>query len=143
MGSPLLGQHDLRQGMSSFQKFIFTIFIFISNSFLYFILILILYIFILISFVSRVLQVYSEFKDNLATARQLFNNDLTTPPNFNRVSAITPSISGLYNGNALKALYDLGYRNLVSMSLFCSYPSPLTSRSPSYFSTSFFSYSLG
>jgi hypothetical protein len=59
-------------------------------------------------------QVYQEWYLNNATALELFDNDLSTPPNFNRVSAITPSISGLFNGAALQAMWDLGFRNLVN-----------------------------
>jgi hypothetical protein len=66
--------------------------------------------------------VYQEWSLNNGTALQLFNNNTATPPNFNRVSVITPSISGLFNGQALQAMWDLGFRNLVSTSLYFSLP---------------------
>jgi hypothetical protein len=55
--------------------------------------------------------VYNEWFDNNATALELFDNDLTNPI-FNQHSVITPSISGLFNGEALHAMADIGIQNV-------------------------------
>jgi hypothetical protein len=61
-------------------------------------------------------KVYSEWSLNNGTALELFANNLSNP-NFNRESVITPSISGLFNGEALRAMWDLGIRNVVGIDI--------------------------
>lgn len=48
----------------------------------------------------------------------LFGNETATTPNFCHNSVITPSITGLFNGEALRAMWDLGIRNLCGTLLF-------------------------
>jgi hypothetical protein len=57
-------------------------------------------------------QALAEWTNNNPTALDLFDGDLTNP-HFCQLSVITPSISGLFNGNALKALWDFGIRYIV------------------------------
>jgi hypothetical protein len=55
---------------------------------------------------------YAEFANNTQAALDLFDNDFSNP-NYNNISVVTPSITGLFNSECLRAMYDLGIRNVV------------------------------
>lgn len=57
-------------------------------------------------------QVHEEFSLNIDTAKVLFGDALSDPA-YDGKSCITPSITGLFNGEALRAMYDVGIRNVV------------------------------
>jgi len=57
-------------------------------------------------------EVYEEYHHNIETSDLLFNNQSASAPNYCKNSVITPSITGLFNGDALQAMWDLGIRNL-------------------------------
>lgn len=57
-------------------------------------------------------EVADEFNKNTDAVKDLFDNDLSNP-NYCKLSVVTPSISGMYNGEALRAMWDIGIRNVV------------------------------
>lgn len=57
-------------------------------------------------------EVKEELDKNTEGAKELFDNDLNNPM-YCRKSIVTPSISGMYNGEALRAMWDVGLRYVV------------------------------
>jgi hypothetical protein len=59
-------------------------------------------------------QVTSEYTKNVPGILTLFNvTSVDQIPNYCSKSTITPSISGLFNGNAIKAILDFGFQFVV------------------------------
>lgn len=56
----------------------------------------------------------TEMVQNYEVARNFFANYMHHPM-WSNSSMVTPSISGLFNPNALRALYDFGIRSVVGM----------------------------
>ena len=59
-------------------------------------------------------KVKTEYGNNDATMKELFDvTDITTIPNYYGQATITPSITGLFNPGALRAMFEHGFKFVI------------------------------